>query len=230
MACSCDDIPEYAIYDYVALVKIDKLEAVDLTYNVYFQTIDQIKGPKFDYAHIFSNHPELTNFVTSCDLVINEKEEWILCATNQQGTLRVDYCSKTQLFRNNLGELQAHFIYDRNEFELFKESFHSETTKVKNGKVFTYYENGQVEIEAFYSNGQLNGERFVYYENGQLNLYQCFEKGVQIEDEIKWSKNGRIEQECHYENGRMQHGKYYNGHKINTEVIRRKNGTYEILR
>ena len=74
-----------------------------------------------------------------------------------------------------------------------------------NGKALIYFDNGQVEYQVTYKNGELV-KKESYYENGQLQYKGVFENGEHIKEE------------GYYENGQLQHkGDYKNGELVKKE-------------
>ena len=197
-SCICSNPPDYSTYSYIALVEVNDLKSKGSNYIIEFNTIEQIKGPRVAVCEVLSNHSALTNTITSCDLEINKNEQWILCGKTNQNETQVIYCSKTQMYRSENGELTSAYRRANNSLDLLKKMHCIKQNTIAESKYHTCYDNGKIEIEEYYSEGQLNGERYVYYKNGSLMLYQCFSNGIKEENEYKWSRNGNLIHENEY--------------------------------
>jgi len=147
-----------------------------------------------------------------CDIIIKEKEKWIICAVNWNNKLRVSYCSQSQINRSK-GELVSYACRVNNVVTKLKDKYHNSCHSFKDGLYTTYYENGLLEIEQYYANGKLEGERKVYYKNGNLKLYECFSEGL-IEEEVFWTDQSKIKSETIFKNGRALNSKYYSSNKL----------------
>lgn len=226
-SCICRELPEYNTYSYIALVEVEDLKRNGANYNIEFNTIEQIKGPKITTCTVLSNHPALTDIGTSCDLIINSKEQCIICGNGTKNEIQVWYCSKTKMYRSEIGELTPNYCKVDNSLEILRTMYGINQNKKAEGKYQTFYDNGRIEIEEYYSNGQLNGERYVYYKNGSLMLYQCFSNGIKEENEYKWSRNEKLKYENEYIEGKSQHYKYYKSDTLDFEVILQEDGKYE---
>lgn len=223
-ACACSELPPYDEYAFIALVKICDLQLQDQGYNIEFETLEHFKGPFISTCRILSHHPLLINITTSCDLIINTNEEWIICGNYRQQEIAVQLCSKTKLFRNKIGELHYHSCTVNNELHKLQRKFRHYTDLKQDGKHQTFYDSGMIEMEEHYRDGTLDGERFLYYKNGNLRMYQCFSDGLKEEQEFKLMRNGDIEYECEYYKGQAQ---YYKYHRLGFEVILQEDGSYK---
>lgn len=227
LACTCDDIPQYDQYSFIALVQIDRIIPDESGYSISFQILQNFKGSDINSCRVNNLHPLHSEFLFSCSLVINENEEWIICATNRNGVYITSFCSKSLIYRWSNHELDHRFIRTNNEVSNLRNIFQEETSENKNGKKVTYYDNGQIEIEEDYKDGELNGDRFVYYKNGILRLYQCFDNGKKEDQEFLINSNGLIKGVCEYLNGIAQKCQYYINSKLDFEVTLNDQGKYE---
>ena len=97
-----------------------------------------------------------------------------------------------------------------------------------NGKALIYFDNGQVEYQVTYKNGELV-KKESYYENGQLQYKGVFENGEHIKEE-GYYENGQLQHkgaykndelvkgELYYENGQLQYkGLFENGEPVKEE-------------
>ena len=230
ISCICNNPPDHNTYSYIALVEVNDLKLNGSNYSIEFNTIEQIKGPRITGCKVLSNHPSLTNITTSCDLEININEQWIICGNNYQNQTHVMHCSKTQMYRTEIGELRPAYCRANNSLDLLKKMYCIKQNTIAEGKYQTCYDNGKIEIEEYYSKGQLNGERYVYYKNGSLMLYQCFSKDIQEENEYEWSINRNLIYEYEYKYGKARHYKYYNSNKLDFEVILQDDGNYRKIK
>ena len=77
-------------------------------------------------------------------------------------------------------------------------------TEPFSGKATSYYENGQLELEANYKNGELHGLVRNWYENGQLKFEANYENGELHGLVRNWYENGQLEFEANYKNGELK--------------------------
>ena len=90
-----------------------------------------------------------------------------------------------------------------------KETYHNGS---KNGKLLSYYENGQLEAESYYDYGKKTGTWLPFYENGNIDT-----KTTYVND-----KEHGIYKEYFY-NGELNTQKYYiHGERVIKEVFDKK--------
>ena len=66
---------------------------------------------------------------------------------------------------------------------------------------YTYYENGQIESEAYYKDDKLDGKQTEWYENGQIELEGNYKNGERDGNFTAWDENGQIEFEATFKDG-----------------------------
>jgi len=93
----------------------------------------------------------------------------------------------------------------------------------REGEYKTWYENGQLEVQAFYRNGKEEGEHKSWHENGQLGV-QAFYRDDEPEGKRKcWYANGQLHVQEFYRDGKLE-GKrkvwYKNGQLWTREFYR----------
>jgi len=159
LACSCS-IPDYEEYDFVALVHINKIKKTDseFAYIIEFETLQAILGSEYDSCYVGSVHFQLHDLPGPCPISISEGEQWLLCGMFREGRLQTHYCSKTELHRRSNGELQYAQSGYNNQVSRLLAKFKPFIPNKINGHQYTYYDNGQIESEAFYKNGLIHGE------------------------------------------------------------------------
>ena len=83
-----------------------------------------------------------------------------------------------------------------------------------NGKALNYFDNGQVELQLTYKNGEIVKEE-IYYENGQLEQWVAYKNGEMDKGE-RYYENGQLEYKATYKNGEIvkRESYYENGELI----------------
>ena len=89
----------------------------------------------------------------------------------------------------------------------------------------TFYDNGRLEFEACYINGQLNGECKSYYPNGQIKIKKSYGNDKLINQYQIFYANGCLKTECTYSNGSLDGicRLYYDDCSTQSERIYRDN-------
>ena len=64
-----------------------------------------------------------------------------------------------------------------------------------------WYEDGQMESEGQYENGERTGQWVEWYKNGQMRYEGQYENGEETGRWVEWYKNGQMKYEGQYENG-----------------------------
>jgi antitoxin component YwqK of YwqJK toxin-antitoxin module len=88
------------------------------------------------------------------------------------------------------------------------------------GKVETFYENGQKQIEAIYVDGREHGLRAAWYENGQKMLEKNYVHGKPHGKKEEWYESGKKWSEKNYVDGK-EHGKYERWYEMARRCLRR---------
>lgn len=72
---------------------------------------------------------------------------------------------------------------------------------LRNGPAFAYFENGNVQTEAFYINGKENGDYNVYYENTKPLMQGHYEMGVRTGEWKFYFENGQLSKKGTFSDG-----------------------------
>jgi len=73
----------------------------------------------------------------------------------------------------------------------------------KDGVIKTYYNNGQLESEANYKNGELDGSYKVWYKDGQLKGEANYKNGKKEGVCKDWNESGKLRFEDNFKNGKL---------------------------
>ncbi|MBQ7489103.1 MAG: toxin-antitoxin system YwqK family antitoxin [Bacteroidales bacterium] len=76
----------------------------------------------------------------------------------------------------------------------------SNVLNLRNGPAFAYFENGNVQTEAFYIDGKENGDYNVYYENGKPLLQGHYDHGLRTGGWKFYYENGNLRKCGSFEN------------------------------
>ena len=82
------------------------------------------------------------------------------------------------------------------KIDYFKELCYNDD-QLFSGITYSKYENGELEFEKRYKNGQLNGLTKIYYENGQLNIREKIKSGKLIKCKY-WYESGKLKGKSGY--------------------------------
>lgn len=86
--------------------------------------------------------------------------------------------------------------------------FTSISNAIELSKIKTFHENGKVENEINYNNGEYDGEWISYYENGQLLVFGLYDNGKKDGKWLTYHENGqKISSENYQDN--ILHGEWY---------------------
>ena len=82
----------------------------------------------------------------------------------------------------------------------------------KNGKQYSWYENGKLEHEKNYKIGEKNGKQYSWDMDGKLNHEYNYKNGEYNGKQYSWWSNGKINYEWNFKNGKKE-GKQYTWHE-----------------
>lgn len=74
----------------------------------------------------------------------------------------------------------------------------SDGTVVPHGRYTAWYDNGQMEYEATYVEGQIDGIETAWHRNGQKRTEQHYRRGLRHGPRYAWDEHGRLRQEENY--------------------------------
>jgi hypothetical protein len=103
-------------------------------------------------------------------------------------TIACSVKTKQKVFYST-GEIKA-------EYSITKDS-------IRNGPFVNYFKNGKIKVKGSYSNNLLNGTFEVFDENGHLNQEGNYLDGQNHGKEINYYKGGRIENVANWNNGKL---------------------------
>lgn len=75
----------------------------------------------------------------------------------------------------------------------------SSILNLKNGPAFAYFDNGQVQVEAFYVEGKQNGDYKLYREDGKKYLEGAYDMGMRTGKWKFYDEKGKLVKEGTYE-------------------------------
>ncbi len=76
-------------------------------------------------------------------------------------------------------------------FYLSEEAAYFHKLKPRNGLFKSWYDNGQLEKEFIYKNGEVDGELRIWYKNGQLSRESWYKEGYLKRSQV-WNKEGEL--------------------------------------
>jgi len=192
--------------DYVALIKVQKImpnKSKD-DYIINVEEIKLYKGNSVKDIIVYGGNWNLhNNYATSCDLGINENEEWIIFGKKINNEIRIGFCSHSikykdaDGYRNWMNQYPFKTIEELNTY--FK--YPSDSTAIVNGKRILYFPNGNIEVEENYRSGMKNGPAKYYYTNGKLNGEEYYRKNKLHKTQTWYYPNGDINSIKHFKNG-----------------------------
>jgi len=90
---------------------------------------------------------------------------------------------------------------------------------ILNGLYESWYDNGELELEANYKNGELNGLYELWWSNGQLYRNYNYKNGGLNGIQIEYYPNGKLELEANYKNGEAD-GLYQEWYDDGQQIIK----------
>ena len=106
----------------------------------------------------------------------------------------------------NLNKLVISYLYETVHLDNPNRAYQV-INGIKHGKSLVWYENGQLQYETDYKNGQIDGKSRAWYENGQLSYETDYKNGKIDGKSLVWRENGQLTYEKDYTNGQKD-GKY----------------------
>jgi antitoxin component YwqK of YwqJK toxin-antitoxin module len=227
IACVCAPkgeltVAELGKYTSIALVKVVAiLENVprDTTqsrtnfpaFTIKVQTLEWYKGDTLSEVYVNGGHKKFNTW-TSCDLGIQEGDEWLFFIQySVDGKPSVSYCERQVQYRSANG--WRDWQYKRGFKELFflDKAFSKDRKNSFKGQQIELYSDGKKEVESFYKNGKLNGKRTYWYPNGNLRGEEFYVKG-KLHGSIKWYyRDGLIDVISNYHHGKQRDTTIYFG-------------------
>jgi len=86
----------------------------------------------------------------------------------------------------------------------------------RDGETKGYYENGQLRCQRFYKDGKLDGEYKWYYGNGQLWCQGFYKDGILHGEYKEYHENGQLRCQSFYKDGKLdgEYKEYYGNGKL----------------
>lgn len=205
-ACVCAFSGDFSIekmneYDYVALVKVGRLilpmdkkddETIQRFFEAEITEIDRFKGDPISKLKVFGGHRSFT-YQTSCDLGIDPGEEWIVFGNKLNDEIAINYCSFTQIYRNEDGLRQWQYGKGITELILLDSTFNSKSRNyLELDKDSIFYENGFLERAQQFKNGKVHGKVTYFYPDGKNFGFVSYKNGVQDGPYLWLNPNGTI--------------------------------------
>jgi antitoxin component YwqK of YwqJK toxin-antitoxin module len=221
-ACGCWDYNRdmsraYKEYAFIAHVKIIKKASLNINDTSLISDKDRIDSYRKVSVEIIELYKGTSNITilergvgSSCDMGIQENQEWILFGNYvNKEFVGVGYCNTWFILKNAIGERQ--WIYDggvQAAKELRKFAGMPEKN-IADGRYKTYYPDGKLLANEEYKNGQLHGKREVYYSNGNLMDEGAYFNGTPSGKQTHYAGHGQILNEFFYENGEIIHSIFW---------------------
>lgn len=201
VACTCSFLGDFKVeevekYDYVGLVKIKTLQAGDLPVSrennskfYHWAEVEEIIGYKGilpDRVKIYGGNRKF-KYQTSCDLGVNEGEEWVVFAEKMGEDLWLRPCKRNTRYKNSEGLRDWQYLDGFKELSVLDSAFkEGKYDFLESGKDTLFYSNGQIERVQSFKNGELQGNRIYYYPNGKIYGTEVFRKG-QLHGPSQWN-------------------------------------------
>jgi antitoxin component YwqK of YwqJK toxin-antitoxin module len=213
MACTCSNygsltVEELKDYKSIALVKVveitEQYKPEDKKYYAYkikVKTIEHYKGDTLIEIIVDGGHHKFNTW-TSCDLGIQEGDEWIFLTRSYENNQHsVSYCDRNVRYRSAEGVRDWKYQRGFEELKLLDSVYFKTKNSQKDGQQIAYYSNGQKEVEEFYKNEQREGIRKIWYPNGKIWAEEFYEKG-KLQGIAQWyNSEGAIESLAKYQGG-----------------------------
>ena len=213
MACSCSNygslkVEELKDYKSIALVKVveisEQYKPTDKEYYAYkikVKTIEHYKGDTLIEIIVDGGHRKFNTW-TSCDLGIQEGDEWLfLTRSYENNQHEVSYCDRNVRYRSAEGVRNWKYQKDSWALKLLDSVYLKPKIIQKDGQHISYYPNEKKEVEEFFKNGEREGIRKIWYPNGKIWAEEFYEKG-KLHGVAKWyNEEGAIETLAKYQGG-----------------------------
>tara|TARA_Y100000589_G_scaffold259724_1_gene249350 strand:+ start:1060 stop:1464 length:405 start_codon:yes stop_codon:yes gene_type:complete len=107
--------------------------------------------------------------------------------------------------------LQSYLVFGQNRYHIYETNVYqnvdtivlTSTNERVTGVVYETHENGQLETEASFIDGQQDGITKIWYANGQLRGEGSFKSGKQDGSTKIWYKNGQLKTEKVFKEGKL---------------------------
>jgi antitoxin component YwqK of YwqJK toxin-antitoxin module len=237
-ACLCDLRPlkeNAEQFPFIAHVRIVQKLGVQDTVYYKKESITNIRyrgAPVLvmEIMELFKGSDTLRTIVeydvnSSCEIGVNEGEEWIIFAEyfDRTKVWGIAACTPSVQYRNKKGERRWDQYAEGLLQNLRKHFNHTAPDCGYNGLHKGLYANGKVEWVAFYTNGQLDDNRKIYFANGRLHFDEQFVNGQPDGWHKEYYRNGKLHKESLYSNGKCIKSKEW-GHPSDRNRYR---GLYE---
>jgi len=195
---SLEDLEEY---DFIALVKVidEKFYNKKTKYGIVtdgiwtVKIIELFKGKKVNQIVEYGIN-------TSCGIGVNKEEEWIFFGKKHKGKIEIHACDRNIRYRESDGFREWGFFSTQDDLSQLRRLFGHPEKRYENETRKEYYENGQIEIEETYVNGELDGARRIWYPNGVLFKKDFYANGKRNGKSKTWFKNGVLVCSSYYRN------------------------------
>lgn len=224
--CSCSNLGDFELrevdqYEYVGLVKIKKLIAGDIPASsedrsslFHWAEVQELIGYKGNLPERIKIYGGNRNFEyqTSCDLGVQEGDEWVFFAQKFEEELWIMPCVRNTRYKNKDGRRDWQYMEGFKELIILDSAFHGgENDFLEWGKDTLYYLNGQIERVQSLKNGKAHGERKYFFPNGVVYGVETIQNG-QLDGPVQWNFiNGDPHTLDHYKSGRKVGYSYYWG-------------------
>jgi antitoxin component YwqK of YwqJK toxin-antitoxin module len=117
-------------------------------------------------------------------------------------------CSENNVFKDDLEVIKGDYFSEEIVMTVYEDRkiwikrFKKIGNKLKLSKLEYYYENGQLDSERNYKDGERNGLQRAWYENGQLKWEGNAKDGKQDGLWKEWYKNGQLRTEGNIKDGK----------------------------
>ena len=107
------------------------------------------------------------------------------------------------LLSSNVISQNRYHIYETNVYQNLDTIVLNTTNERVTGVVYEIHENGQLETEASFIDGQQDGPTKIWYANGQLRGEGSFKSGKQDGPTKIWYENGQLKTEKVFKEGKL---------------------------
>ena len=221
-ACMCSQyhrdmnraIKEYSFIAHVKIIKKSLPEKSDTSLVKQYFDPGSIRKVEIEIIELYkgTNRTLIAEWGvgTSCDMGIRENEEWVLFGNYiDDKYASVSYCNVWIKLANAEGE--RHWMYDSGieAMQELRKLANIPQREIKDGKLVSYFQNGNMQAEEEYRNGLLNGYRKIYYSNGRLMKEGLFEKGKPSGSHKEYARHGQLISEFYYEKEHITHSVWW---------------------
>ncbi|PAW93973.1 hypothetical protein CKK33_10890 [Mucilaginibacter sp. MD40] len=206
-ACSCLIKPAFKStndlkdYSFIALVKITQTAPFDEKYK--FMGIRKDSVAHITVLELFKGKATDVvidgDYLTDCNMLYSNNEEWLLYAYERNGKTYVSRCSYSTVYRDATGFRDWNGFRGIRDLDLLRRLYqHSPNLNVANN---LFFPNGKPEIRQKIVNGKLEGKRYVYYPSGKLYLTEDFKHSIRTGLRRIYDTSGHLISLTRYKNG-----------------------------